>query len=203
MTLVTCQGCGRYVSDESGACIYCGCPFARARVEAPAPETPLPATAELLAVAPSKLILLSLCTFGLYIVYWAWRNWRWVKEAGREDVTPSLRAWFTPFFLYSLLEHIEGEAAAQEIPAGWSDWVLALGFFLLSASWRLPDPYWLMGYLTFLPLLLPQRTINALHAQRHGRPVTASYSAGEIALLVAGGLWFALVLLGQLTQQRT
>ena len=63
--------------------------------------------------------------------------------------------------------------------------------------WRLPDPYWLVSYLSFLPLLVVQRAVNALSAavapaaDRNDR-----YSGANVVIIVLGAILFVLVILG-------
>lgn len=189
MTLITCPECGTEVSDLAMACPRCGYP-----IRAPEQPKEIPPTPH--SVAPSKFIVLSLVTLGLYPLYWAYRNWWWVKKTRDKEVIPVLRAIFSPIFMFSLLRHLEAEAADEEIDIIWSPLLIALLFFALTMSWRLPDPYWLVSLLTFASLLAPQATANAIHTKVSGQPPNANYSAFAIGVVIVGGIMLVLVLVG-------
>lgn len=57
-------------------------------------------------VAKRKFFLLSILTFGLYFVYWFYRNWRLIKERDSDDSWPPMRGLFYIFFTHSLFTDI-------------------------------------------------------------------------------------------------
>ena len=70
-------------------------------------------------VSRTKLVVMMLLTYGLYIVYWFFRNFRYLKRSGVK-VRPVLRALFSQFFYYSLFRHVYtqlGQHTATEFPA--------------------------------------------------------------------------------------
>ena len=50
-----------------------------------------------LYIPVSRLIFLSMLTFGLYCYYWQYRNWGYVKEREGLSISPFWRAWFWLF----------------------------------------------------------------------------------------------------------
>ena len=68
-------------------------------------------------------------------------------------------------------------------------------FFVLSAISRLPDPWWMLGFFAWMPLVPVQGTINALAAQRGVQP-NDTVEAKHIVVMVIGGLMFAMLALG-------
>ena len=222
MALISCPDCGAPVSDAAPACIHCGRPMAArpeqpaaqppawglrgAAVEAPYPPVPVEvpgpaipevasAVGELHAMSVHKLVLMSVCTFGVYEIFWFYRNWSRVRERGR-SVSPFWRSFFAPIWGYSFFEEVEDQALAARMGSvGWSPLALGLLFFLLSALWRLPDPWWLVTYLSVLTLVPVQGTINELAARRGVRP-DSSFEGKHIAVIVVGGILLLLVLVG-------
>jgi hypothetical protein len=67
----------------------------------------------------------------------------------------------------------------------------------LFISWRLPDPYWLVSLLGFLPVLVAQRSVNGLNAAvAPDAPRNASYSGLNVVAIVIGGLLLLFAILG-------
>lgn len=145
MSLTSCSECGHEISTKAQACPNCGVPLERLATYYP--------------VSPYKFVILSILTFGVYEVYWFYRNWTFVRERDRSDIWPWARALFAPFTFHSLRTDVfEGERAAPGIPGG-----LSISYFLLNAAWRLPEPFWYVAFLTFVPLLPTVTRINALN----------------------------------------
>lgn len=144
-----------------------------------------------------KLVVMSLCTLGLYEIYWFYRNWYLQKAFRQEDVSPFWRAFFAPLFGFALFRNVRNEAERNRLRVGWSAGGMGLLFLVLSALYRLPDPYWLVCLLTFVPVLPVQRTINELNAASP-RParVNAEYSALNLVGIVVGGLFLLLAVVG-------
>jgi len=151
------------------------------------------------AVSLSKFTVMSLCTFGLYELYWAYKHWDAVRRREHEDLSPFWRAFFAPLWGFSLLPRIQRLTGTLGVPAAWSGSGLALGYFLLHITWRLPDPFWLASLLSFLPLLVAQRSVNQLNAATvPDAPRNDSYSGLNVVGIVIGGLLLLLAILGTL-----
>ena len=151
------------------------------------------------AVSLSKLVVMSLCTLGLYEVYWAYKQWDAQRSREQEQLSPFWRAFFAPLWGFSLFPRIQRITAQYGVPATWSGSGLALGYFLLRLAWRLPDPYWLVTIFGFLPLLVVQRSINQLNAAiAPEAPRNDSYSGLNVAIIVIGGILLLLAILGTL-----
>ena len=123
-------------------------------------------------VALWKFLLLSLCTFGLYEIYWFYKSWVYVRERDHSDIQPFWRAWFAPIWFYSLAEDIAGEKTARRsFPLSG---FLAFIYFLLIAAWRLPEPYWLISLMSVFAVLPLVRDVDSIN--RVGGVVAESYS---------------------------
>lgn len=148
-------------------------------------------------VSLSKFTIMSLCTFGIYELYWAYKQWDAVRRRDQEDLSPFWRAFFAPLWAFSLLPRMNRLTAMYLVPASWSGSALALAYFVLHVSWRLPDPYWLASLLSFLPLLVVQRSINELNATvAPEAPRNNSYSGFNVVMIIVGGLFLLLTILG-------
>ncbi|HEX6747783.1 MAG TPA: DUF4234 domain-containing protein [Longimicrobium sp.] len=220
MALVTCRVCQRQVSDAAHVCVHCGsalwAPAAPPR-ETPAPWPAHPGAAvalespylappaavaedELHPLAIHKLVLLSIFTLGLYELYWFYRNWKRVRARTGEDISPFWRAFFAPLWAYSMFEEVDRQALAQQMEVGWSSIALGAAYFLLSAAWRLPDPWSLITFVGFLPLLPVQASINAMAARR-GVRADDSFDGRHYAAFAVGSLLLLLAVAGTLLPQ--
>lgn len=146
-------------------------------------------------VSPMKLFVMSTVTFGLYQVYWHYKNWKLVKER-TGDVIPILRAIFGVLFAYSLFAEIRDTAREVGREAALSAGPLAILYFLLQLTWRLPDPLWLLVFLTVLPLVVAQREVVRIHGGMELDPtINDRVSWLNIIAIVFGGLLLLLVAL--------
>ncbi|MGH1374134.1 MAG: hypothetical protein ACRBBW_18985 [Cellvibrionaceae bacterium] len=106
------------------------------------------------SVSPLKLVIMSIGTFGIYDLYWFYKNFCHIKQKNNLDIMPFWRAFFAPLWSYSAFDHIQNEMNEQEIPLNIYAALFAVLYFLVQACWRLPDPYWLISIFSFL-LIIP------------------------------------------------
>ena len=58
----------------------------------------------LFAVGTAKVVVMSICTFGIYHLYWFYRNWNLIRARDRSDIMPFWRAFFGIFWCYSAVQ---------------------------------------------------------------------------------------------------
>src|SRR3954469_21633587 len=120
------------------------------------------------AVTLFKYVLIFVCTFGLYQVYWFYKNWELIKEregfAGLR-ISPMPRAIFSIFFCYQCFAEVRDYEHPAVPPRGLLAGPLAAGWIVLAVMWRLPDPYWWLSALGFLFVLPVQRRVNEINAE--------------------------------------
>lgn len=121
--------------------------------------------APLFAAAVPKLVLMTIATFGAYEVYWGYKHWKILEPRLNEPILPFWRGVFGVFFLYALTREINIAGKARGIEKPLPAEVLAVLFFLLNLSVRLPDPYWLVAFLAVVPIAVVQRRANRVNAQ--------------------------------------
>jgi hypothetical protein len=149
-----------------------------------------------------KLTLMSVATFSLYQIYWFYRNWKCVHRLNDEKANAPIRAFFYPVTSYFLFRRIRENAQKVDGGAALQAGLLAIGVFVFSALWRLPDPYWFVSLLGFLPLLPVQSLANRInrkvapHADSNSR-----FGGWNIAGMVAGGLLLALAIIGMFIEE--
>ena len=139
---MSCSECGHDISDEAHACPNCGAPVERLATYYP--------------VSPYKFAILSVLTFGMYQIYWFYKNWAFIRERDHSDIWPWARTCFAPLTYYSLIADVfKGERPFPGIPGA---------YLLLNVAWILPDPFWAVSVFTFVPLLPSVNRINELNA---------------------------------------
>lgn len=77
----------------------------------------------------------------------------------------------------------------------WSSGLLAGVFSVLTCLSRLPDPWWLLSFFAWIPLVPVQGTTNGLAAQRGVQP-NDSLEARHVVVMAIAGLLFALIAFG-------
>lgn len=205
MSAQPCRFCRAPVEPDAEFCSRCGgsLPHPASVGAHPEPEGsaglqgPRPEVLALHPMSEAKLLVMSLCTLGLYEIWWFYRNWRLLRDHRGRDVWAPARGLFAPLFAFSLFEEVRGEAARAGVAAGWSSGLRALAFFVINMAWRLPDPYGLISLAAFIPLLDVQGTINAANA-RLGDPVPVdrTFTRWNRVGIAVGGLVLVLSVIG-------
>lgn len=133
-------------------------------------------------VAVGKFIVLNLATFTVYTLVWFYRNWRYIKERDQSNMLPFFRAVFAPLWYFALIRDLRAQEGA------FLSQTLAVGYLVLNVgSYRLPDPYWIVGLLAFLTVLPAVAAVNQIN-ERHGlasRP-SGRWRGRSVAMSVVG-----------------
>jgi hypothetical protein len=188
-------------------------PIARVLAVPPAQSSPppIPATTSssvenpplFLYIPVARLILMSIVSFGLYEVYWIYKNWRYVKERYNLNIRPFWRGWFGIFYCHSLLRRIHGDNEARSIlMPSFSPGVLATGWVVLRifADLLACSPsvaaHLISAFIpSFLCLVPVQNYINAVTQRRNPGQSYYRWSSGHIVCLVFGLCIWALLLI--------
>jgi len=113
-------------------------------------------------------VLLSITTFGLYHIYWFYRNLRYLRVYNGLDISPIKRTvgLFIPILslliVYNLIFDLRDFARDGGVNRLYEPGWIFLGYLVsLSLYTLLPDPYWILGLLsTVVALAIVQRTLN-------------------------------------------
>jgi uncharacterized protein DUF4234 len=185
MRRVACPGCGKIISDTALRCFSCGRP---ASAHEPSLETQGEAC-PFFAVSLPKFVVMSVVTFGIYELYWAYKNWMLIKARSSEQLSPVWRAWFAQLWSFSLFGRIRDGARQRGLHVEWTPAWLAAGYLLMTLFVRLPGPLALLSVLSFLPLLPVVQTIATVHQQGRFRDaLNARYSTVDLVAIAIGGL---------------
>jgi len=160
-------------------------------------------TALFLYIPISRLILLSIASFGLYEAYWIYKNWRYIKERDGFNIQPFWRGFFGIFFCHSLLRwiHKDKEARAVAVPA-FSPGGLATGWVVLSIFanivGRTPSiaativSAFIPSFLCLVPV---QNYINSVTEKHSPGQRFYGWSSGHIVCLVFGIIVWVMLLI--------
>jgi len=110
-----------------------------------------------------KVGLLSVCTLGLYQIFWFYKNWCLEKDRTGENIMPVWRSIFGVFFCYDLFKRIRAyqhKEQRNELPAG----MYATIWIICNFAYRLPGLLFWLGFLSVAPVVLVQAEINAINA---------------------------------------
>ena len=143
--------------------------------------------------------MLSVCTFGLYDLYWFYKNWERVAWRRREALSPFWRTVFAGIWNFGLFREVKDFAGERGVKAGWSPILLGSVYLAMSVLMRLPKTPALFGLLFFLPILPVVLTIHRIHEMYRGlvtEPVNDNFSGWNIVALVVGGVMVLLAIVG-------
>jgi hypothetical protein len=156
------------------------------------------------AAATHKFIILSICSFSIYELYWCYQNWWRLKRVSRESLNPFWRAFFAPLWGFSLFGRIRALADSEGVTTNWSAGVLGTFYLLLSVMWRLPDPWWWISFAALVPMVPVQQAAHRVNERYVGVATEArneSYSTGNVATIVIGGLVLVLAIVGSFMRE--
>jgi hypothetical protein len=142
-------------------------------------------------VSLTKFVVMHFCTLGAYQFYWFYENWKLIREREQSEASPFWRTCFAFIYCYALFEKIRSSAASLKIGQSISVQVLASGWILLSVLLILPDPYWLVTYLSILFLLPVQQAANRINESLvPGHDRNERFTAWNKVAVVIGGVLF-------------
>lgn len=193
-----CSKCGEKIEPDDTFCPKCGNKVSHSLSESESNKEDQSKKSKspdgFYAISNTKLVMLSVLTFGLYEIYWFYKQWQFVKKAKDLKVTPWARGLFSPLFAYPLFKHIfelARDAGEKSSPsAGW----LAVAYFILVSIGRSPDWGWIISFGSVLPLFPAQNRINLLWSKKHpDDTIKTTFSWKEVIAMIIGGILLLLV----------
>jgi hypothetical protein len=149
------------------------------------------------AVGVVKLIVMTFVTFGVYEIYWFYRHWNLVRGRDRSDIWPVPRAIFAVFFVYQLFARFRSDGEQYNVTTSFAAGPLAAVFIIFNILWRLPEPWWLVSFVTAIVLAVAQKHANEVNlaaAPEHER--NERFGGWNWFGIVVGGLMWVLVIIG-------
>jgi hypothetical protein len=152
-------------------------------------------------VSLRKLVVMSICTLGLYEVYWQFCHWAYIRDYEKSNISPGWRGLTWIVFCYPLFRRIRRTSRLKELPATPSAGPLALGwiFFVLLG----PTPLFFLSFFSVLFLLPVQKAANSINAQIDpDHDPNDKFSFWNKVAIVFGGLTVILAFVGVLLGPR-
>jgi hypothetical protein len=198
MSTFACPECANPLLDSGQVCTGCGWSRYRPSVAtlSMSPDAAVivdedVAAFPLFPVATHKFVVLSLCSFGVYQLFWCYRNWQRIGDTSREAISPLWRAVFAPLWAFSLFGEIRDMARANEVRVAWNSTLLALLYLAFNLLWRLPDEIWWVAFGSLLPMIPVQYTAQQVNRSRAGlvtEDANVRYTWKNMVLICFGGL---------------
>lgn len=92
-----------------------------------------------------------------------------------------------PLWYYSLLTDIADHGESKYLAGGFIRGLLAAAYLLLNAVGSLPDPYWIMAFLSFIPILPAVQAIAKINASGHAHKKRHPHNAWNFSAYLLGG----------------
>lgn len=153
---------------------------------------------ELELLSPQKFILLSVVSLGLYEVWWIYKSWSFFRDKDNLDIMPAARALFAIFFLNSLFDRIQDFSKSKGYTKTFSSIGYFIGFIGLNFAGRLPDPYWVVSFLSMFFLIPALESLNygIKNSGNYKVIENGKYSNRQTGLIIVGTIFWILILIG-------
>lgn len=148
-------------------------------------------------VSTEKLILNYFCSFGLYKIYWFYKNWQLIHNRSEKKIWPFGRALFFIFWAHSCFSIITKAARERSITYRHKNALLALGIILTFIIARVPGPIWLLSYLSIF-MIVPLNSL-AIKINKHESSdlrINSYFSTSHIFALTLGFMMFLCMIFG-------
>lgn len=154
-------------------------------------------------VSKTKFMTLFMLTFGLYLLYWAYKNWQQFKQASGQPMWPIARAIFMLFYTHALYREANTLIKKNGRRHDWLPWDLASQFVVIllishgldGMSNRHPDNLWLdIASVALLPIqalvtFKGQRGLNAAAGDPQGESNARFTPINYVFMALGATLW--------------
>ncbi|MEM6638349.1 MAG: hypothetical protein AAF610_00465 [Pseudomonadota bacterium] len=162
-------------------------------------------------VSKRKYYALSILTFGLYYVFWFYKNYSLIRARTGESLWPAARGLFSVFFAHNLCNRVNADLEESQYSFNWNPAYTATLYVLVSILANVVsriesggDDLGLTDVIVFvlIPVLAvgffpAQKAINIVSGDSHGLS-NNNFSGLNLFFIVVFSLAWALVLLGML-----
>jgi len=178
-------------------------------------------TVRFFPVSEGKLITLYIVSFGMYAVYWFYKNWQLQQPLMDKKISPTWRAIFSIFFTHALFKRIDQQAVHLDKKNRFSANILATLFVAAIIVSNILDRLTMgvgifdetsqnsiiiislaLFFLSIYPMVKVQATVNRINDDMLGY-LNHKYSFWNYILVVVGSLLWLLFALGTLTELLT
>lgn len=161
-------------------------------------------------VSTAKFLIMSIGTFSLYLFYWTYKNWQWVRDVDNQPNSPFWRSFFSWVMNFSLFPRIATHRGHDNTWLAGAAGILAFVFFLVTIFGRISDEWLGIESMPMIlvsaiaPILVPVlltlpfvRHISKMNADNDSAiALNSSYSWHSVVALVSFVTLFALIVYG-------
>ena len=166
-------------------------------------------TSEFYVISKTKLLVLSVLSFGLYTYIWSYKNWSLYKKANQVDISPLARAIFFIFFIHQLYRRAADRVArsGRKFDFDFEQWatvfvVVTVGARVFEIAADRFQPWF--AYKPLMLLAVPLCAYILQHAQglvnfAAGDPEgqsNARFNLWNYLVIVPGAVVWGLILIG-------
>jgi hypothetical protein len=158
-------------------------------------------------VSARKLLILTFATFGMYLLYWHFKNWSLHRRATGDSVWPVPRAIFSLFFTHSLFRRFANHDVTHK-RGGWDSDSYATTMVLLMIigyvlSWTGQGSllFDVISLMLLIPTALLLKQVQLEVNARCGDPTGSSndtFTVANVVWSLLGGVLWLFVILGLL-----
>jgi hypothetical protein len=146
-------------------------------------------------VSPTKLVVMSVATLGVYQLFWMFENWRRIRNRDEPGLLPAWRVSFAAFTIYGLLRRIRKAQGEFDPPARLMAGPLAAGWIAIGLLGLSERPRGLVAVFAIGFLVPVQRAVNRINnAVAPGHHPNARLSVLNWITVVVGGSLVVLML---------
>jgi len=146
----------------------------------------------LYGVSTPKLILSSIFTYGIFNLYWFYRNWDYIKQSSNIELNSLVRAWLFPFYMYSCFKYIKTIANNRGFEVEWSPVLLTIIYFILFSCWYIPYLF-ILALLPCLAILPVNKTCCRLNDSFSVKQFKGyEISKNNLILIIVGSIFVGL-----------
>ena len=85
-------------------------------------------------VSPAKFTALSIVTFGIYQLFWFFKNWEYVRDRDHSNISPLWRAVFSVVWCYPLIEAVRDYGDDESRRTLGHGGLIAIAYLLLASA---------------------------------------------------------------------
>jgi hypothetical protein len=141
-----------------------------------------------------RFLLMTAISLGFYPNYWMYKTWAKVKVADRSDIWPIPRGVFSRFTYFSLITDLNVYNATRSSQLGPLNQAWAVGYFLGTATYRLPGAAAFLGIFNVLFMLPAVNRIWVLSGDK--ARANAKWGLRHTLVSIFGALFTGMVLFG-------
>ena len=145
-----------------------------------------------------RLLAFSILSFGLYEIYWVYKNWESIGNNDKININSVLRSMFAPLFIYSFSKRINLSMKSAGYQPLIEPKLLTFIYFLAITTSIFVDRAFdiVSPSFTIFPILFLQNQINRFYESQGRNPKYQQVTRIQLFFVILGSLIWALYISG-------